>query len=394
MSMVAAVVSAVERAPLPDAVTRAGIAFLVGRAARRLRREDATAEARFAADMAAWPIAVHAADANTQHYEVPAAFFAHVLGPRRKYSCCLYDGADSLAEAEEQALAETASHAQLADGQRILELGCGWGSLTLWMARRYPRAQIVAVSNSNSQRLHIMAEAARLGVANVQVVTADMNAFAPAEQFECVAPVGRIDGDIPVGRIDGDIPAGRFDRVTPTARSDHVAAVGHFDKVAPTARFDRIVSVEMFEHMANWPALLRRIHGWLAPDGRLFLHVFSHRATPYRFDHADKADWIATHFFTGGIMPSHGLLRHVAHPFEIEADWRWSGEHYRRTADDWLANFDRNTPAIEAILAKVYGADATLWKRRWRLFFLATAGLFGANRGEEWGVSHYRLRPA
>jgi cyclopropane-fatty-acyl-phospholipid synthase len=358
MSMVAAIVSAVERAPLPDPVTRAGIAFLVARTARRLRREDADAEARFAADMAAWPIAVHAADANAQHYEVPAAFFAQVLGPRRKYSCCLYDGADSLAEAEERALAETALHAQLADGQRILELGCGWGSLTLWMARRYPRAQIVAVSNSHSQRLHIIAEAARLGVGNVQAVTADMNAFAPAERFE---------------------------RVAPTAR---------FDRVAPEGRFDRIVSVEMFEHMANWPALLRRIHGWLAPDGRLFLHVFSHRAMPYRFDHTDKADWIATHFFTGGIMPSHGLLRHVAHPFEIEADWRWSGEHYRRTADDWLANFDRNTTTIETILTEVYGADAARWKRRWRLFFLATAGLFGANGGEEWGVSHYRLRPA
>jgi cyclopropane-fatty-acyl-phospholipid synthase len=339
MSMVAAAVAAVERTPLPDTVTRAGIALLVGRTARRLRHTARDAEARFAADMAAWPIAVHAADANAQHYEVPAAFFAHVLGPRRKYSSCLYEDADTLAEAEERALAETVAHADLADGQRILELGCGWGSLTLWMAQRYPRAEILAVSNSHSQRLHIIAEAERLGLPNVRVVTADMNNF------------------LPVGV------------------------------------FHRVVSVEMFEHMANWPALLRRIRGWLAPEGRLFLHVFSHRAMPYRFDHTDKADWIANHFFTGGIMPSHGLLRHVADAFEIEAEWRWNGTHYRRTAEDWLANFDRNAAAIEAILASTYGADAALWKRRWRLFFLATAGLFGANGGAEWGISHYRLCP-
>jgi cyclopropane-fatty-acyl-phospholipid synthase len=339
MSMVAAAVAAVERAPLPDKVTRAGIAYLVGRTARRLRATEPDAEASFAADMASWPIAVHAPHANAQHYEVPAAFFAQVLGPQRKYSCCLYDDGASLADAEERALAETASHAQLADGQRILELGCGWGSLTLWMARYYPHANIVAVSNSSSQRIHIMTEATRLGLANVQVLTADMNGF------------------------------------------------------TPEGCFDRIVSVEMFEHMANWPSLLHRIHDWLTPDGRLFLHVFSHRTMPYRFDHTDKADWIATHFFTGGIMPSHGLLRHVAHPFEIEADWRWNGTHYRRTAEHWLDNFDRNTTAIEAILAQVYGADAVLWKRRWRLFFLATAGLFGARNGTEWGISHYRLRP-
>lgn len=340
MSVVATAVAAVERAPLPDSITRAGIAFLVNRTARKLHRGDTSAEARFAADMAAWPIAVHAEDANAQHYELPAAFFERVLGPRRKYSCCVYDTDGTLAQAEERALAETASHALLADGQRILELGCGWGSLTLWMAEHYPHAEIVAVSNSRGQRAHITAEAVRLGLRNVRVITADMNGFAPED------------------------------------------------------RFDRVVSVEMFEHMANWQELLRRIHGWLRPEGRLFLHVFSHRSMPYRFDHTDKADWIAAHFFTGGIMPSHGLIRHVAHPFQVEADWRWNGDHYRRTAEDWLRNFDRNTEAIEAILTQVYGTDALLWKRRWRLFFLATAGLFGAQGGATWGISHYRLRPA
>jgi len=268
-----------------------------------------------------------------------------VLGARRKYSCCLYtNGAATLDAAEEQALAETAAHADLADGQRILELGCGWGSLTLWMAERFRRAKIVAVSNSASQRAFIAAEAARRGISNVTLITADMNQFDPAP---CVA----------------------------------------------RERFDRVVSVEMWEHMSNWHALLARVHGWLKPDGRLFLHVFSHRLAPYAFDHEDQADWIARHFFTGGIMPSHRLIRQLDERFTLEADWRWSGRHYQRTANDWLNRYDANTAAITPILQAVYGSEARLWRRRWRLFFLATAGLFGAREGNDWGISHYRLRP-
>jgi len=159
------------------------------------------------------------------------------------------------------------------------------------------------------------------------------------------------------------------------------------------AQFDRVVSVEMFEHMSNWPALLTRVRRWLRLDGRLFIHIFAHRDTPYRFDLTDKEDWIAQHFFTGGIMPSHGLLHQFPDIFAVEADWRWSGDHYRRTAMDWLKNFDRNVEAIDDIFQGVYAADAALWKRRWRIFFLATAGLFGDSGGEVWGVSHYRLRP-
>jgi cyclopropane-fatty-acyl-phospholipid synthase len=159
------------------------------------------------------------------------------------------------------------------------------------------------------------------------------------------------------------------------------------------ARFDRIVSVEMFEHMVNWPALLGRAHGWLEPQGLLFLHVFSHRTTPYRFDYGDKADWIARHFFTGGVMPSHGLIKELDIPFKVMADWRWDGTHYRRTAEDWLRNFDANATAIEPILQRVYGGASRLWMRRWRMFLLATAELFGAHGGTEWGISHYALRP-
>lgn len=341
MSFIASATTVIERVPVPDIVTSAGISFLVDRTSRRLSRDDGQGEAAFAEIMARHPIAVRPDAANAQHYEVPAAFFGLVLGPRRKYSCCLYpDGPATLAEAEERALAETAEHAGLADGQDILELGCGWGSLSLWMAEAFPAARITAVSNSNSQRETIMATARARGFDNLRVVTADMNDF------------------------------------------------------ATDASFDRVVSVEMFEHMTNWQALLRRVHGWLRPDGRLFLHVFSHRSAPYLFDNADKEDWIAQHFFTGGIMPSHGLIWHVAERFEVEADWRWSGSHYARTARDWLANFDREREAVDAVLWNTYGKDASLWRRRWRLFFLATAGLFGYRDGAEWGVSHYRLRPS
>ncbi|MCU4179747.1 SAM-dependent methyltransferase [Bosea sp. BH3] len=329
-----------EALPLPDAVSRMVIASLVGRTNRSLNEQAADAAA-FAREMTEFPIALHADAANAQHYEVPAAFFEQVLGPRRKYSCCYFaDAGDTLATAEEAALALTAEHAGLADGQDILELGCGWGSLSLWMAEHYPNARIVSVSNSASQRAHIEEQARLRGFGNLRVITADMNDFVTAE------------------------------------------------------RFDRVVSVEMFEHMANWHALLVRIRAWLKPEGKLFLHVFAHARGCYRFDVADAGDWIAQHFFTGGLMPSAALAHQFPDLFTVEAEWRWTGEHYRATAEAWLANFDRNLPAIEPILRNVYGQDAPLWRRRWRLFFLATSGLFGHARGDPWGVNHYRLRIA
>jgi cyclopropane-fatty-acyl-phospholipid synthase len=333
---------AAERAPIADALTRLGVSYAVARARRRLAAEAARpdeADQAFARDMHAYPIADNSADANAQHYEVPAAFFRLILGPRLKYSSCLYgDGAATLAEAEERALEETCAHADLADGQTVLELGCGWGSLSLWMAERYPGSTIVSVSNSHSQRAAIEAAARARGLANLTVVTVDMNDF------------------------------------------------------QTSGRFDRIVSVEMFEHMSNWRGLLERAARWLAPGGRLFLHVFSHKDRPYRFEAADRDDWIARHFFTGGLMPSHGLIDQFPDLFEVEARWRWGGDHYARTANHWLANFDRNAAQVAAVLRDIYGTDAELWRRRWRLFFLATAGLFGDSGGAVWGVSHYRLK--
>ena len=339
MSPLEAAIKLVEKTPLPDPVMRLGIELLVGRTARKLNSAPAQLESSFAQGMVEHPIAEYTGEANDQHYELPARFFELSLGPVRKYSCCYYEtGNESLAEAEQTALARTIANAAIADGQTILELGCGWGSLSLYMARNFPKARIVAVSNSASQKEYIDGQAAKLGLDNLHVITADMNHF------------------------------------------------------TPYAQFDRIVSVEMFEHMANWRGLLERARGWLLPDGRLFVHVFTHDSKPYRFDPADKTDWIAQHFFTGGIMPSHGLIGQFPDLFTIEAEWRWDGRHYQRTANHWLENYDANEAAIMSLLRGVYGADAKLWQRRWRLFYLATAGLFGHAAGKEWGVSHYRLR--
>ncbi|WP_075289457.1 SAM-dependent methyltransferase [Pararhizobium arenae] len=341
MNMLALAINAAERAPIGDGMTLSAIDFLCGRTRRRLEATSADTENAFVETMTKFPIATHTQDANRQHYEVPAEFFALVLGPQRKYSSCLYPSADTtLAEAENYALSDTVRHAAIEDGMRILELGCGWGSLSLHLARQFPNSRITSVSNSASQRAHILALARASGLDNLEVVTADMNDFSTDD------------------------------------------------------RFDRIVSVEMFEHMSNWRMLLERLRGWLTPQGKLFLHVFTHRNRSYRFDHDDPADWIARHFFTGGIMPAHDLPHRFGDLFSVEHEWRWSGTNYRRTALDWLANFDRNIEDIRPILQKVYGRDASLWQQRWRLFFLATAGLFGHEDGKVWGVGHYLLAPA
>ena len=330
-----------ERLPVPDLLIRAGISGLVGRTDRSLGSAAALPANLFAQEMENYPIAIHTDTANAQHYEVPPEFFELVLGPHLKYSSCYYESAaDDLDTAEANALARTVAAANIADGQHILELGCGWGSLSLYMAEHFPKARITAVSNSHSQREFIENTAKTHGLTNLRVITCDMNDFVADQSF------------------------------------------------------DRVVSVEMFEHMANWRALFTKVKSWLKPDGRVFIHVFTHSAAPYRFDASEKADWIAQHFFTGGIMPSHGLMHCFPDLFTAEAEWRWNGNHYAHTARDWLNNFDRNTAAIMPVLRATYGADASLWKRRWRMFFLATEGLFGHAGGNAWGISQYRLKPS
>jgi cyclopropane-fatty-acyl-phospholipid synthase len=338
MSLAATAASLAERGVLPDFVIRAGMRRVI--AANDSRNTPPGTDAEFARAMATRPIAEHADAANRQHYELPPEFFALFLGPKRKYSSCLYPtGSESLAEAETIALAQTMAHAGLADGQEILELGCGWGSLSLAMAETFPAARITSVSNSAPQCRFIEAQARQRGLTNLNVITADMNDFSTATVF------------------------------------------------------DRVVSVEMFEHMANWQALLSRLRTWLKPDGRLFLHIFTHRHRPARYDWRDPEDWMGQHFFTGGIMPTVGLIRQFPDLFAVEEEWRWSGSHYRRTALHWLELFDANRARIDPILRQVYGVDAQIWRRRWRMFFLATAESFGFKDGEAWGVNHYRLKP-
>lgn len=341
MNMLSFAINAVERAPLSDSVTLSGIDYLCRRTKRRLAMAPVDVEHSFMTDMLRRPIAMHVDAANNQHYEVPAEFFKLVLGRRRKYSCCLYpEATTSLDEAEVAALAETVKNAGIENGMDILELGCGWGSLSLYLAKRFPDSSITSVSNSISQRVHIEAAAAAMGLRNLTVATADMNDFSTGQ------------------------------------------------------RHDRVLSIEMFEHMSNWQALLERVRGWLKPEGRLFLHIFTHKDRSYRFDHEDPADWIAHHFFTGGIMPARGLPHRFPDLFRVEQEWRWPGTHYQRTALHWLSNFDNSTKEVRTIFTRVYGDEAALWQRRWRLFFLATAGLFGHDDGNIWGVGHYLMAPA
>lgn len=296
--------------------------------------------ATFVKSMAETQIAVLTDKANEQHYELPPEFFELVLGKQRKYSCCFWEDATlNLDEAEELSLSMTAKHADLKDGQSVLELGCGWGSLSLWMARHYPKSTIVGVSNSHSQRQSIMTRAHAEGLTNLEIVTCDMNHFMTGKHF------------------------------------------------------DRVVSVEMFEHMRNWQALTARIADWLNPDGRFFMHVFTHARAPYLFQVQDANDWLSEYFFSGGMMPSLDLAQRVATNLILEQRWTISGEHYRKTSDAWLANMIQNRKRIMAILESTYGKNQTkLWWHRWRIFFMACSELFGYAQGQVWPIAHYRFR--
>lgn len=344
MSLTALGIEAVERGFVPDVATRAAIRRMCSRTAaadRRTGDEDREAATRrFVDEMRRSPIALSTDFANRQHYEVPAEFFASVLGPRLKYSCCEWEGeADTLEAAEIRALETTCRRASLADGQDVLELGCGWGSLSLWMAERFPNSRIVAVSNSRSQRRYVESVANDRGLGNLRVVTADMNDF-----------------DANVVHRSG---------------------------------FDRVVSIEMFEHMRNYERLLDRIADWLRADGKLFVHVFAHRRMAYAFETSSDVDWMGRHFFTGGMMPANDLLPRFDRRFRLADCHEWNGVHYRRTADAWLSNFDAKQRELEPIFATTYGRESRRWRHRWRMFFLAVSELFGFDQGREWFVSHY-----
>jgi cyclopropane-fatty-acyl-phospholipid synthase len=334
-------VSWVEQGLVPDRVVRLGIRRLLKERLAEMHAGDTEAaeEANqaFIAEMRRAPIALVPEKANEQHYEVPAEFFAQALGPHRKYSSCWWgDGVQDLAQAEAAALRITCERAGLQDGQDVLELGCGWGSLSLWMADHYRNSRITAVSNSHSQRRYIEREAGARGLVNLRVITRDVNEFD-----------------------------------------------------AEPGQFDRIVSVEMFEHLRNWPHIFARVAGWLKPEGRFFMHVFAHQGAPYAFVERDASDWMSRHFFSGGMMPSDDLALNFQDDLRLMKRWRWDGTHYQKTSEAWLRNMDGARDDLMPLMMDAYGDAADAWWQRWRLFFMSVAELFGYEDGQQWWVSHY-----
>ena len=335
-------ISAAEKGKLPDSCIRYGIRRLLAERLSMIHSphgaQMATALQQFITTMHDAPIALLPQQANEQHYEVPSDFFKKILGEKLKYSSCYWDNSTkNINDAEIKSLQLSCQHAQIHDGMNILELGCGWGSLSLWMAEQYPTATITAVSNSHSQRSYIEQQAANRDLNNLNVVTADMNNF--------------------------------------TTHNNH---------------YDRVVSIEMFEHMRNWHVIFNKVSQWLKDDGKFFMHIFVHRDTAYPFEVHDASDWMTQHFFAGGMMPSDDLPLFFQQNLLIEQRWRWNGQHYSTTLNTWLATMDKQKKEILAIFNKTYGAEqAQQWWGRWRMFLMASAELFAYNRGETWYVNHY-----
>ena len=340
--MISKLIELAEKGIIPDYFIRQGI---VRNCENRLNNENVSNTEKVSSKKQSWiqqmkesPIALVPEKANEQHYEVPPAFFENVLGKHLKYSSGYWpDGVNSLDESEESMLELSFERAQLADGDSILELGCGWGSLTCYMASKLPNSKITAVSNSKDQKEHILNRCKNQGLDNIEVITADMNDFGTENKY------------------------------------------------------DRVVSIEMFEHMRNYKKLLSKISSWLHDDGKLFIHIFTHQSVVYPFENQGEADWMAREFFSGGMMPSHDLLLHFQDDLILDDVWSMSGTHYEKTSLAWVNKMDANKDSIMKIFLKTYKDDAKLWFQRWRIFFMSCEKLFGYNNGSEWGVSHYRF---
>ena len=331
----------VENDKIPDSLLRVGIRKLLK---QRLSDEDAGNEELqqeafmdLVNELRNSPIAIHTVDANEQHYELPTSFFQYCLGKNLKYSSAYWkEGVKDLDVAEDDMLALTCKRAELQSGQQVLELGCGWGSLSLYMSAKFPNSQFTVVSNSATQKLYIDETAQKRGIKNLRVITADMNTFQIDEQF------------------------------------------------------DRVVSVEMFEHMRNYELLLAKVASFLKPEGKLFVHIFTHKTLAYKYEVIDESDWMSKYFFTGGIMPSNHLLFYFNHDLRVQQHWVVNGKHYGKTAVAWLANMDAHKKEIMPLLVETYGKDQSLkWWVYWRLFYMACEELFNFNDGNEWMVNYY-----
>jgi|TARA_B100000768_G_scaffold14149_1_gene13361 cyclopropane-fatty-acyl-phospholipid synthase len=339
--MIKLLIKLAEKGILPDFFIRLGISKLCGQ--RLTDANDLSLKAReekhqkWVDILMESPIALVPEKANEQHYEVPPRLFELVLGAKLKYSSGYWpQGTSTLDDSEVEMLKLTSKRAALSDGQEVLELGCGWGSLTFHMALTYPNSKITAVSNSNDQRQFIEKKCDELKIKNIKVITADMNDFSSEKTF------------------------------------------------------DRVVSIEMFEHMRNYDELLKRVSEWLKKDGKLFVHIFSHKEIAYPFEDKGEGDWMAREFFSGGQMPSHKLLTCFSSRMKIEKDWRVEGTHYEKTSLAWLNKMDENKKEVLKLFEKTYGKnEASTWFQRWRIFFMSCEVLFGFNKGSEWGVSHY-----
>lgn len=341
--MIRFILNAIENGYMPYVMERAVVRTLIKQRYLSLSKSDIhqaqILHSQFIDKLKQSPIALVPEKANQQHYEVPAEFFNIALGKHKKYSSCIWkDNCLSLDQAEAEMLELSCERAELSNGVKILELGCGWGSLSLWMAEKYPNSEITSVSNSHSQKIFIDTEAQKRGLKNLTVITSDMNDFTSHQLY------------------------------------------------------DRVVSIEMFEHMRNWPILLEKISSWLNPGGKLFIHIFCHKDTPYIFETEGAQNWMGRYFFSGGMMPAASTLLYMQDHFKVSRHWNVSGLHYQKTAKGWRDNLESHRAAAFSILREVYGeGNERLWYNRWRLFFMACEELFGFKNGNEWFVSHYLL---